>query len=88
MTPSEIAMYVNQALYLSLLLSMPTIVAASVVGTLVALIQALTQIQEQTLAYGIKLLAVGLTLFITARWMGAELFRYSEAVFDVLRSAG
>jgi len=86
MTPSEITMYVNQALYLSLWLSMPTILVASVVGTLFALFQALTQIQEQTLSYGIKLAAVGITLFMTARWMGAELYRYSEAVMDALRT--
>ena len=45
-----------------LLLSMPAIVVASVVGVLFSLFQALTQIQEQTLSFAIKLIAVGVTL--------------------------
>ena len=37
-----------------------------------SLLQALTQIQEQTLSFGVKLAAVGLTLYLTARWMGGD----------------
>ena len=46
MSSSEIVTYLVQALYLTLMLSMPTILVASVVGTLFSLFQALTQIQE------------------------------------------
>ena len=47
-----------QAMLLVLWLSLPPIVVASVVGILFSLIQALTQIQEQTLSFGVKLIAV------------------------------
>ena len=48
----------TQLLWIVLLLSMPVVVVASVVGLIVSLLQALTQIQDQTLQFLIKLLAV------------------------------
>ena len=60
---------------------MPTILVASVVGTLFSLLQALTQIQEQTLSFAVKLIAVGLTLFLTAGWIGGELMNYTLSIF-------
>ena len=72
----------REALLLVLLLSLPPIIVASVVGTVVSLFQALTQIQEQTLAFAIKLIAVILTIFATGSWLGEEIFQYSVFVFD------
>jgi len=46
------------------------------------LIQALTQIQEQTLSFGVKLIAVGITLYLTARWIGGEIFYFAQNLFD------
>ena len=51
--------YAVKALYIVMILSLPPIVVASVVGIVVSLVQAITQLQEQTLSFGIKLLAVG-----------------------------
>ena len=72
-----------QAMLLVLWLSMPPIVVASVVGILFSLIQALTQIQEQTLSFGVKLIAVGATLYLTARWIGGEMYNYAQSLFDM-----
>jgi type III secretion protein S len=82
MNANDVVSYVVQSLTLTLMLSMPAIVVASVVGTLFSLLQALTQIQEQTLSFAIKLIAVGLTLFLTASWMGGELVNYTVSIFD------
>lgn len=71
-------------MYLVLWLSLPPIVVASVVGTLFSLFQALTQIQEQTLSFAIKLIAVMATLALTARWMGGELFNYTLVLFELI----
>mgnify|MGYP000461625006 CR=1 FL=1 len=79
---ADLVTYVIQALLLVLILSLPPIVVASVVGILFSLIQALTQIQEQTLSFGVKLIAVGLTLYLTARWMGGEIFNYTVLIFE------
>ena len=82
MNSTDVVAYVVQSLTLTLLLSMPAIVVAAVIGTLFSLLQALTQIQEQTLSFAIKLIAVGLTLFLTASWMGGELMNYTLSIFD------
>ncbi len=79
---SDLVTYVVQALLLVLILSLPPIVVASVVGILFSLVQALTQIQEQTLSFGVKLIAVGLTLYLTARWIGGEIFNYTALIFE------
>ncbi|WP_419536904.1 type III secretion system export apparatus subunit SctS [Endozoicomonas sp.] len=73
-----------QSLWLTLLLSMPPIIAASVVGLLISLIQALTQIQEQTLPFAFKLVAVIISIFLTSRWMGIEIYNFSIAIMDML----
>jgi type III secretion protein S len=78
----DVVSHVVRALLLTLWLSLPPIVVASVVGTLFSLVQALTQIQEQTLSFAVKLIAVGLTLFLTARWVGGEIFNYTVSLFD------
>lgn len=84
MDPAELATYLTKALYLVLWLSLPPIIVASVVGTLFSLFQALTQIQEQTLSFGIKLIAVMATLALTARWVGVELYNYTVSIFAAL----
>jgi len=78
----DIVSHAVKALLLVLWLSLPPIIVASVVGTLFSLFQALTQIQEQTLSFAIKLIAVGITLFLTARWIGGEIFNFTVSLFD------
>lgn len=82
MAETDIVGYLTRALMLVLLLSLPPIIVASVVGTLVSLLQALTQVQEQTLSFGFKLVAVGVAIFVTAPWLGGELYRYTLTLFD------
>ncbi|HQU09902.1 MAG TPA: type III secretion system export apparatus subunit SctS [Opitutales bacterium] len=71
-----------KGLFLVLLLSMPPIILATVVGLMVSLFQALTQIQEQTLSFGVKLIVVTLSLVLTAHWMGGELLTYTNYIFQ------
>ncbi len=73
--------YAVKAMYLVLLLSLPPIIVASVVGILLSLVQAITQLQEQTLTFGVKLVVV-LTIFLMQGWIGAELLRYSTDIFS------
>ena len=71
----------NDALWLVLILSAPPIIVASIAGLLVAIVQAATQIQEQTLQYTVKFFAIVLTLFITASLLASSLYRFSDRVF-------
>jgi type III secretion protein S len=82
MNGNDVVSYVVQCLTLTLILSMPAILVASIVGTLFSLLQALTQIQEQTLSFAVKLVSVGLTLYLTASWQGGELMNYTLSIFD------
>jgi len=73
----------TQALYLTLCLWLSPIAVAAIVGTLFSQFQALTQIQEQTLSFAVKLIAVFATLLLTARWLSGELYNYAISVFDL-----
>lgn len=84
----DVISFFTQALYLSLWLSLPPIVVGSVVGTLFSLFQALTQIQEQTLSFGIKLIAVSATIFLTSRWVGGEMYNFTVQIFDSISMVG
>ncbi|MDR1111022.1 MAG: type III secretion system export apparatus subunit SctS [Deltaproteobacteria bacterium] len=74
--------YANQLMFLVLMLSLPPIVVASVIGIGLSLIQAITQLQEQTLTFGVKLIAVVATIFLISGWAGAELLRFSLEIFN------
>lgn len=88
MTETDFVGYLHQGLLLTLILSMPAILVASVVGVLFSLFQALTQIQEQTLSFAIKLVAVSITIMLSARWVGIEIFNYTTMLFDSFPYAG
>ncbi len=70
------------ALQMILYLSLPVLIAATIVGLIISLLQALTSIQEQTLPHAFKLVAVILTIAITVTWLGPELLEYTNNLFN------
>ncbi len=72
-----------QALLLMLKVSMPPILVAAVVGLLVSFFQAVTQLQEQTLAFSIKLACVMLVILLTAAWLGGELLYFTRHLYTI-----
>ncbi len=88
MSPAEILEFTANAMLLSLILSLPPIVAATIVGTLVSLVQALTQVQEQNIAFAFKLVTIVFVIYFTARWLGLELYLYTLAMFDSIPKIG
>ena len=73
----------KQGMLLVVVLSAPPLIVAVVVGVLTSLVQALMQVQDQTLPFGIKLVAVGVTLALTGRWIGVELIQLVNLTFDM-----
>ena len=71
----------RQALWLVLSLSAPPIIAASIVGLAIALVQAVTQVQEQTVQFLFKLATIGLTLLITGSLLGGTLYQFANRMF-------
>ena len=82
MTEADIISHASRALLLVLMLSLPPILVAAVVGIVVGLIQALTQIQEQTISFAFKLTSIVLVIFMVAGWIGAELLAYAAESFN------
>lgn len=80
---NEIAYAGNKALYLILMLSALPIAVATVVGLLVGLFQTVTQLQEQTLPFGLKLLSIALCLFLVSGWYGDVLVGFAKEVFRI-----
>lgn len=71
----------KQGLILSLVLSLPVVIVASSVGLLFSLFQALTQIQDQTLSFAIKLVFIMATLYFTINWVAGSLYQYTLMIY-------
>lgn len=81
MNEANLTHLLTQLMWIILMTSLPVILVASVVGICVSLLQALTQIQDQTLQFMIKLLAVAFMLMATYHWLGGVLLGYTRQVF-------
>jgi type III secretion protein S len=88
MSQADATQFVAQALWLALLLSGPPVVVAALVGLVVAILQAATQVQEQTLPYALKLLAIVLMLSVMASTFGGALLHYTDRVFNSMPRSG
>ncbi|HNR90891.1 MAG TPA: type III secretion system export apparatus subunit SctS [Dokdonella sp.] len=77
----DIIRLTQDALWLVLVLSAPPIIAASIIGLLVAFLQAATQLQEQTFSYTVKFVVIVIVLFVTTSMIGGTLFHFSDRIF-------
>jgi type III secretion protein S len=82
MTSEDAMFYLTESMMLVMILSMPPIIVASLVGIVVSLLQALTQVQEQTLSFAIKLIAVAVTIVAMSGLLGAQMLDYTLKLFD------
>jgi flagellar biosynthesis protein FliQ len=81
MTPETIMSMGNQAIQVSLLLGAPLLLVALIVGLIISIFQAATQINEQTLSFIPKLLAVFATMVIAGPWMLNQMLDYIRTLF-------
>jgi flagellar biosynthetic protein FliQ len=81
-SPSELVLLSAETLYLVLLVSAPALLVSLGVGLSVGLLQAVTQVQEQTLSFVPKLALVALALVVFGGWMSAELVRFTESLWQ------
>lgn len=73
MTVDEVTAIASSALYLVIKVSAPVLLVSLVVGLLISLFQTVTSIQEQTLTFVPKIIAVFLSLILLGNWMLTEL---------------
>ena len=82
MFQTQVVQLAYQGLLLILILSAPPILISMFFGIVVAIFQAVTQIQEQTLSFTVKLVAVTLTLMFMGGWLGAQIISLASTVFE------
>jgi len=82
MTGPEVLDIARSGIFLLLKLSTPLMLIGLVVGVVIALFQALTQIQEMTLVFVPKIIAVFLTLLLTLPFMSQVLKSYMDMIFE------
>ena len=78
----------QQALVAVVWISAPVAAVALCVGLVVSVLQTTTQVQEQTLSYVPKLVAVSAALAVFGPWMLSQLVRFAAAVFEQVPAAG
>jgi len=71
---------VRQALWMMLVLSSPILLAGLAIGLVVSILQAVTQIQEQTLSFVPKMVVMGLVAILITPWIAHLLMDFSEVV--------
>lgn len=81
MTDSDVLALSGRALYLILLLSAPMLIGALVVGLVISIIQATTQIQEQTLSFVPKIVVTFVSVIIAGPWVASELSSLMKELF-------
>ncbi|MFH5255816.1 EscS/YscS/HrcS family type III secretion system export apparatus protein [Burkholderia semiarida] len=79
----DVAYASNKGLYITLILIVGPVAVATIVGLIVGLVQTVTQLQEQTLAFGVKVLAVSLCLFLFAGWYGEVMLEFSREMLNL-----
>ncbi|MDN4591967.1 EscS/YscS/HrcS family type III secretion system export apparatus protein [Xenophilus aerolatus] len=81
---SETLAFFKEGLLLVVWLTLVPLSTAVVVGVLVSLIQTMLSLQDQSLPFAFKLLAVGLVLALSGRWMGIELISLGSKALQAI----
>ena len=88
MNEAEALDIISGSIWIIGVVSAPPIIAAMVVGVAIALLQALTQIQEMTLTFVPKMIAVMLVIYLSGPFMGANMYRFSDQLYDKIAHIG
>ncbi|TKC86946.1 EscS/YscS/HrcS family type III secretion system export apparatus protein [Trinickia terrae] len=70
----------TQGLLLCLSVSMPVVVVAAVTGLAISFVQAITSLQDQSISYAVKLVAVVATVLIMGAWGAAAILRFANEI--------
>jgi flagellar biosynthesis protein FliQ len=86
MTPESVMTMGRQAMEMTLMVSAPMLLAALVIGLIVSIFQAATQINEATLSFIPKLVGIFATLIVAGPWMLSIMLDYMRQVFSSIPS--
>ena len=82
MTVDQATDMVRESLTVMLMLSTPILVAALVIGLAVSVLQAVTQIQEQTLSFVPKIVGMGIVSILVTPWAATQILEFAQRMFS------
>lgn len=84
MSENMVMSIVKEALFTSMLVGGPILILSLIVGLLISIFQATTQIQEQTLTFVPKLIVIALTLVLGGNWMLHEIMKFTTKIMNMI----
>jgi len=84
MNEAYLMSFAQNALTVTLMLAGPVLVVSLVIGSLISLVQAATQINEVTLTFVPKIIGIIIVLVILGGWMGGQMVSFTSGVFNDL----
>jgi flagellar biosynthetic protein FliQ len=84
MTTDQVISLAMEAMQLAMKVALPLLMAGLLVGLLVSVFQAVTQIQEQTLSFIPKILAVAVVLVVAGPWMLDQVLSYTQHLYEAI----
>lgn len=84
MTQGEVLSVFSQALFVAMKLALPMLAVSVLIGLVVAVFQAATQIHEQTLTFVPKLIVIALMLLVTGNWMMSTMSDFVNWLFSLM----
>lgn len=88
MTESIVLSVIKDAIQTAILVSAPVLLVATLVGLIISIFQATTQIQEQTLTFVPKLLAAALVGLVAGSWMLHIVVDFTTRIFELMANMG
>ena len=86
MSDADVTEIATQTMLVGAKCAAPILLTALLVGFMISLFQAATQIQEQTLSFVPKVIAVAIALLVSGNWVLSEMVTFTQSLFDMLPS--
>lgn len=87
MSQTEVIKIMQDAVYTILTVAAPMLITGMIVGVIVSIFQATTQINEQTLAFVPKIIAILLSLLIFGGWMLTNMSDFTNRMYELVQTA-
>ena len=84
MSDADVTEIAAETMMVAAKVAAPVLLTALLVGFLISLFQAATQIQEPTLSFVPKIIAVSIALLVTGNWVLSEMVSYTQGLFEML----
>ena len=84
MSDADVTQIAAETMMLAAKVAAPVLLTALLVGFLISLFQAATQIQEPTLSFVPKMIAVAIALLVTGNWVLSQMITFTHSLFDML----